>query len=178
MLPEKECRVLKCDNPFWRFSVAVYAQPGVADECLALQNAFDIDVNVLLFCAWLGAERQLVLDDKALAAIEARAERWHGAVVRPLRAVRQTMKPMPDMADDAVKALRKDIAAAELRAEQIEQAQLFEISDAIAQGANAATGDAVAANVAAFLHRHAKGAESPPPHRLIAAASSRPALDL
>ena len=166
--------MLNCDNPFWRFSVAVYAQPGVADECLALQSALDIDVNALLFCAWLGADRKLVLDDKALSAIEACAQSWHASVVRPLRAVRHTMKPMPDMADDAVKALRKEVATLELRAEQIEQAKLFEIADAIARGANAASKGAVAANIAAFLRRHAKGAESPsPPHRLIAAADAR-----
>ncbi|MCK9913453.1 TIGR02444 family protein [Microbacteriaceae bacterium K1510] len=165
--------MLNCDNPFWRFSLAIYVQPGVADECLALQNTLSIDVNVLLFCAWLGAERKLALGDEALAAIEACAQRWHEAAVRPLRAVRQTMKPMPDMADDAVKALRKDIAAAELRAEQIEQAQLFEIADTIAQGVNTVTEGAVAANVTAFLRRQAKGAESPSPHRLIAAANAR-----
>lgn len=166
--------MLNCDNPFWRFSLAVYAQPGVADECLALQGALEIDVNGLLFCAWLGAERKLALDDKALTAIDACVQRWHGSVVRPLRAVRQTMKPMPDMADDAVKALRKEIAAVELRAEQIEQAKLFEIADVITKDANAATEDAVAANVTAFLRCHAKGAESPsPPHRLIAAANAR-----
>lgn len=165
--------MLDCDNPFWRFSLAVYAQPGVADECLALQGELDIDVNVLLFCAWFGAERKLVLGDEAFAAIDACVQDWHESVVRPLRAVRQTMKAMPDMADDTVKALRKDIAAAELRAEQIEQAKLFEIADAIAQAARAG-GDAVAANIAAFLRRYAKGGESPPlPHRLIAAAKAR-----
>jgi len=164
--------VLNYDNPFWRFSVAVYAQPGVADECLALQGALGIDVNVLLFCAWIAAERNLVLDDKALAAIEACARPWHASVVRPLRAMRQTIKPMPDMADEAVKALRKEVAALELRAEQIEQAKLFEVAGAIAQGANAATEDAVAANVAAFLRCHAKGAENPLLHRLIAAANA------
>lgn len=170
---KRECRVSNCDNPFWRFSLAIYVQPGVADECLALQNALSIDVNVLLFCAWFGAERKLALDDEALAAIEACAQRWHESVVRPLRAVRQTIKPMPDMADDAVKALRKDIAAAELRAEQIEQAKLFEIADTIAQGVNTVTEGAVAANVTAFLRRQAMGVKSPSPHRLIAAANAR-----
>lgn len=163
--------MLNCDNPFWRFSLAIYAQPGVADECLALQSALQVDVNVLLFCAWLGVERHCVLDDKALATIEANAQPWHASVVQPLRALRQTMKPMPDMADDAVKALRKDVAALELRAEQIEQAKLFEIADTIPQGAKAASEDAVAANVTIFLHRHGKGAESRSmPDRLMAAA--------
>ncbi|WP_162827207.1 TIGR02444 family protein [Pseudolabrys taiwanensis] len=164
--------MLDCDNAFWRFSLAVYAQPGVGAECLALQGALDIDVNVLLFCAWLGAERKLVLGDEALAAIDAGVLGWHESVVRPLRAVRQTMKPMPEMADEAVKALRKEVAAVELRAEQIEQARLFEMADTVAHGATVEVGDAVEANVAAFLRRHAKGAESPSPPRLLIAAAA------
>lgn len=164
--------MLDCDNAFWRFSLAVYAQPGVGAECLALQETLDIDVNVLLFCAWLGAERKLVLNDEALAAIDAGVLGWHGSVVRPLRAVRQTMKPMPEMADEAVKALRKEVAAVELRAEQIEQARLFEMADTIAHGATVEVGDAVEANVAGFLRRHAKSESPSPPRLLIAAATA------
>jgi uncharacterized protein (TIGR02444 family) len=50
--------VLECDNPFWNFSLAVYAAPDVAAECLALQSALNIDANSLLFCAWLGRAKQ------------------------------------------------------------------------------------------------------------------------
>jgi uncharacterized protein (TIGR02444 family) len=46
------------DNDFWRFSLSVYAAPGVADECLALQDTRGVDVNLLLFCAWLGGARR------------------------------------------------------------------------------------------------------------------------
>jgi hypothetical protein len=37
--------VLRCDNPFWTFSLAVYAQPGVAAECLALRTAANMRKN-------------------------------------------------------------------------------------------------------------------------------------
>lgn len=170
--------VLRCDNPFWKFSLAVYAQPGVAAECLALQSALNIDVNALLFCAWLGADKKIILNETNLDAAEACARRWHGVVVRPLRTIRQAMKPMPDMADDAVKALRKDIAAVELRAEQIEQALLFDEADTVAAGATPASAEhAVTANVTAFVQRNATGAaEIPPARLLIAAAITYPAL--
>lgn len=165
--------MLRCDNPFWKFSLAVYAQPGVAAECLALQSALGIDVNALLFCVWLGAEKKLLLNNKNFEAIDACVRRWHQTVVRPLRAVRQTMKPMPEMADDAVKDLRKDIAAVELRAEQVEQALLLEETDALS--ASAATADdaetAVRANIAAFVRRNATDATATPATpSLIAAA--------
>ena len=60
-----------------------------------MQDALNIDVNALLFCAWLGAEKKLALNEANLTAIGAEVKRWHQNVVRPLRAVRQTMKPMP-----------------------------------------------------------------------------------
>lgn len=165
--------MLRCDIPFWKFSLAVYAQPGVASECLALQSALGIDVNVLLFCAWLGAEKKLLLNDKDFETIDACVRRWHEMVVRPLRSVRQTMKPMPEMADEAVQGLRKDIAAIELRAEQIEQALLFEETNALS--ANAVTADdaetAIRANITAFVQRNATGATATPAAlSLIAAA--------
>lgn len=165
--------MLRCDNPFWKFSLAVYAQPGVAAECLALQSALNIDVNVLLFCAWLATEKQLILNDKNFVAIDTYVTRWHQTVVRPLRSVRQAMKPMPEMADKAVKDLRQEIAAVELRAEQIEQALLFDDVTAISAGAAAADSaeQAVRANIAAFVQRNATGAtEAPATLSLIAAA--------
>jgi uncharacterized protein (TIGR02444 family) len=51
---EKQGPMLQCDNPFWRFSLAVYAAPGVAPEFLALQDMRAIAINLLLFGAWLG----------------------------------------------------------------------------------------------------------------------------
>jgi uncharacterized protein (TIGR02444 family) len=138
-----------------------------------LQDALNIDVNALLFCAWLGAEKKLALNEANLAAIGAEVERWHRNVVRPLRAVRQTMKPMPEMADDAVAALRKDVAAAELRAEQIEQAMLFSAAGTLSAGATTTTpAEAVADNVAAFIRRHTTAAVEMPPARLLIAAAT------
>ena len=164
--------MLRCDNPFWTFSLAVYAEPGVAAECLALQDACNIDVNALLFCAWLGADKRLILTEQNLAAIDTQVRRWHETVVRPLRAVRQAMKPMAEMADDAVTTLRKDIAASELRAEQIEQAILFAAAAKISDGANAAKAEqAVAANVTAFVRRNATDAATIEPPRLLIAAA-------
>jgi uncharacterized protein (TIGR02444 family) len=143
---------MDCENPFWRFSIAVYAEPGVATECLTLQHGWNINVNALLFCAWLGSAKQIVATDENLSAIDACVRQWHGAVVEPLRAVRQAMKPMPEMTEAAVQTLRADIARLELRAEQIEQATLFHLAAGFGQGAAAIpAADAIRFNVSARL---------------------------
>ena len=50
----------------WRFSLAVYGRAGVAPECLDVQERFSVDVNLLLFCAYVGAVEAVVLSEDDL----------------------------------------------------------------------------------------------------------------
>jgi uncharacterized protein (TIGR02444 family) len=124
--PRGSARLLQCDNPFWKFSLDVYAAPGVAAECLALQRELDVDVNLLLFCAWLGACRKAMLSAEQLAMFEGIVRPWHEDVVKPLRRARDAIKGRADSVEEGVAALRKKVLAAELDAEQIEQALLHQ----------------------------------------------------
>jgi len=40
---------------FWDFSVRTYRTEGVPAAGLSLQNDYGADVNMLLYCAWIGA---------------------------------------------------------------------------------------------------------------------------
>ena len=42
----------------WDFASRCYAQPGVAENCLAAQDSVGADVNLLLAAAWLAARGQ------------------------------------------------------------------------------------------------------------------------
>jgi uncharacterized protein (TIGR02444 family) len=125
---------------------------------LGLQTALDIDVNVLLFVAWIGAAKGVILDDQSIDTIEARACGWNDSVVRRLRTVRQSMKLLPEIANQPAGDLRKDIAALELRAEQIEQALLFEAAETASGSQASDTKAAIHANVMRFVTRQAGGA--------------------
>jgi uncharacterized protein (TIGR02444 family) len=163
--------VLQCDNPFWSFSLAVYAAPGVAAECLALQDTSGVDVNVLLFCAWLGATKRSVLTLEDFAAIEAAVQPWRDTVIHPMRGVRRGIDAMPDSTNDAVAALRKDAAAVELRAEQIEQAMLYRLMPTLSAAPVATTAEsATRRNVSALLSRRAPASSEPSARQLIEAA--------
>ncbi|MCD6073885.1 MAG: hypothetical protein K0Q70_768 [Rhodospirillales bacterium] len=127
-------------NPFWNFSLRLYARPRVAPACLALQERRGIDVNVLLYCIWLGADRGVGVSEADAAKIAACVASWHDAVVRPLRAVRVDMKTARHGAPAALcDALRNDIKRAELDAERIEQQILFTQSWSDAPGATRST---------------------------------------
>ena len=43
-------------SPFWRFSVKFYAEPGVAQACIDLQDQAGVDVNILFFLLWNAAQ--------------------------------------------------------------------------------------------------------------------------
>jgi uncharacterized protein (TIGR02444 family) len=144
--------VLVRDNAFWKFSLVVYAAPGVANECLALQERYGLDVNALLFCAWIGQARKIELTPKEIEALDAAVESWHEGVVRPIRSVRRYMKGMPE---GEINALRSRVKAIELDAEQIEQAMLFAYAEQRwAIGANAGLPSVVRSNLENFLRAH------------------------
>jgi uncharacterized protein (TIGR02444 family) len=105
---------------FWRFSLALYAGPGVAEALIALQDRAGRDVNLMLFALWLGATGGQPLDAAALNAAEASSAAVN-AVVAPLRALRRQLK---DAADRDVQALRSRIAALEIAGERRAQCRL------------------------------------------------------
>ncbi len=122
-------------NPFWQWSLVFYAQPGVAPLCLELQDTHGLDVNLVLFCCWLGEP----LD--SLAEAEALVADWRREVVQPLRAVRRWLKGRDE-------ALRAQVATQELAAEQRQQATLYAWALARWPSAGSAPGRYAAANLA------------------------------
>jgi uncharacterized protein (TIGR02444 family) len=88
-------------SPFWRFSLAFYRQPNVADACIALQEEAGVDVNLLLFLLWHATLGQ-ALSAAEVEALEGRIAPWREATVIPLRAVRRALKSPPQLVAGAV----------------------------------------------------------------------------
>jgi uncharacterized protein (TIGR02444 family) len=149
---------IQLDNPFWWFSLAVYSQPGVAEACLRLQSERGMDVNLLLLCCWLGADRGIVLDGADLEAAVDVVGTWHARVVVPLRRARTDIKAMPLIEVPAIGRVRETIKAVELEAEQIEQALLYGWAIARWPAQTAGTQEAVTQNLCLLLARDGAGA--------------------
>jgi len=113
-------------HPFWNFSLEIYAGEGVAAACLDLQERRGCDVNILLFCCWLGASGRSTLTADRLRAILKVTDVWQAEIVRPLRRVRQLLKDKPwtEALPETVEAARRRVAEAELAAEHAEQLKL------------------------------------------------------
>lgn len=130
----------------------MYRRPGVEQACLGLQDRLGADVNLVLFCCWLGREIDAQELDRVLAAVAP----WQRDVVAPLRAVRRTLKPRLEISGDpgeGAGGLRQQIAASELEAEHREQAWLESRVRAVGPGEPNAT--AAIHNLKLYISRFA-----------------------
>ena len=109
---------------FWDFSVRTYRTEGVPDACLALQNEYGADVNMLLYCAWVGAVLG-PFDGQLFAAASGFSRDWADNVVIPLRSARTWMKHTGCTADPVPTTecmkLRDKIKSVEFGAEKMQQ---------------------------------------------------------
>ena len=106
-------------NPLWDYSLAVYGLDGVATTCLALQDTFGLDVNLLLYAAWL-AHRERRLSHAHLIEVDGLIAEWREKVVQPLRLLRRQLREYPGAA-----GIHDEIKALELRAEQQQQDMMY-----------------------------------------------------
>jgi len=109
-------------SSLWDFSLLHYARAGVADACLRLQDEQGVNVNLLLWCAWL-ERRGLVLNATRLRSAQLRIHSWDEHYVLPLRQLRRRMKAEFGVADADIERLRTQVKQVELLAER--QVQLW-----------------------------------------------------
>jgi len=107
----------------WSFSLATYDGPGVAQACIALQDRHGLDVNLLLFCCWAGAQGQKLSAAK-LKRLQQGVASWQEEVVQPLRRVRRRLKGEPG---DAAQVLRARLMDLEIESERLEQLRLADL---------------------------------------------------
>ena len=118
-------------HPFWDYSLHLYGQPGVEDACLTLQDEFDLDVNIVLFCLWTGSEGPGQLTTAELAECIARGGQWQREVVQRLRYIRRTLKREElGATPELVEVFRPRAQRLELAAEHAQQLLLASITPA------------------------------------------------
>jgi uncharacterized protein (TIGR02444 family) len=157
------------NQTLWSFSVAVYGNTAVQDECLKLQDQLGLDVNVVLLCAFLGAIHGITLTREDILSARQEVREWQEEIVATLRTTRRNLKAI-EMGQDALltnaaRDLRTQVKAAELESEKIEQTileQWAKIQLAVHKRGNSR--DAILANLQVLLTAYDIG-----PERLVAA---------
>ena len=138
-------------TPFWRYSLKFYGQSGVSDACIALQDGFGVDVNLLLYLFWLASEgRQLTADE--VKALDDKVKSWRELTIMPIRDVRRKLKGAATLAEPAKQeAFRDKVKAVELEAERMQQEALYQFTrSGPPLGRAAEPGNAARGNIAAL----------------------------
>jgi uncharacterized protein (TIGR02444 family) len=139
-------------TPFWRFSLAFYRQPGVADACIALQDEYGVDVNLLLFLLWLADEKRLLSADE-IKALDGKVRDWRNLTVVPIRGIRRKLKGARTPVEAAQQeAFRTKIKGLELEAERLQQQALYALSQAASLGQQSEPRTAAHGNICAYEH--------------------------
>src|SRR5690349_11087598 len=107
-------------SPLWTFSVGYYRMAAVQEACLALQDGFGVDVNVILFLLWTASQGRRLSSDQ-VAAVTDRVRVWQVDVVAPIRSLRRRLKGNPPLLVKASAELfRTKIKAIELESERLQ----------------------------------------------------------
>jgi uncharacterized protein (TIGR02444 family) len=109
------------DDALWRFSLAFYDRPGVAQALITLQDRDGLDVNVMLFALWYGISGGGALSTDTLAAAEQATGTLRNEIVVPLRRLRRKLRYHTDC---DVQQLREGVKALELAGERLAQSRL------------------------------------------------------
>jgi uncharacterized protein (TIGR02444 family) len=154
---------------FWNFSVAVYGKTAVQDECLRLQDQFGLDVNVVLWCAFLGAAHGVTLTRDDILSARQEVRQWQEEIVGTLRTTRRNLKKIETSQAapfvNATTDFRTKVKAAELESERIEQTILEQWAKTqLAVRSRGNPRDVVLTNLQAVLTSYDIG-----PERLVAA---------
>ena len=112
------------DSEFWNFSQRVYALPDVEETCLRLQNNYDADINIALYCLWL-AENTTTLEQEDIDLLIKATEPWQQTILKPLRDARKMMKQqIIAMPNDMLDKTANNISEIEINAEHMSQLAL------------------------------------------------------
>ena len=111
----------------WAFALRIYAQPGVADACLNLQEAAGVDVMMLLMSAFIAARHRILLTASDIRELDHACSPWRKQVIEPLRAIRKGLKMGPPPAPSSeTEQFRSKIKLAELAAERLQNRLMAE----------------------------------------------------
>lgn len=110
---------------FWTFSCAHYAEEGVAQCCLQLQDQQQLNVNCILLGIWL-QQHHMLLSKSAWQQLHHAITQWQQQVIQPVRAARRASKHFTAIAENQLQPLRQQLQQVELLLEQQEQRLLLE----------------------------------------------------
>lgn len=111
---------------FWFFISNLYGNTIIEEACRMLQNKYQLNVNLILFCCWLADQNFQCLTDSQIQLLLDVVRPWHEKIVNGLRDLFQYF-PRKTSNQDIVR-LKDLVADNEKFADKIEQSLMFKLS--------------------------------------------------
>ena len=111
-------------SEFWSYSTDIYQRAEIERTCLTMQDQYQADVNILLYCCWVG-EKQIELSEDDIATLIKISQPWQKNILMHLRAARATLKTgSVIISDEERNQTRDNICEMESNAEHMAQLAL------------------------------------------------------
>lgn len=138
----------KAKHSLWDYACQRYAQPGVAQKLLYLQDTHGLVVNMLLLLHWLGANGR-TLDEKGMAHCLAAIRPLEDDILKPLRQSRRMIKQTLGDSDEYQACKQLEL--------QLEQQVLQRLQkEAQGKAFNVDEKDAIFGNIKRYIHLYAQ----------------------
>ena len=109
------------ENPLWKFAVEIYSREDVSEILLYAQDQFSIDVNMILYSAWLACENRS-LSTRNVSEVENLVAAWRREVVLPIRCLRKSFRSIV-----GADLIREEVKKAEILAEMEQLKMMYNI---------------------------------------------------
>ncbi|MDH5473563.1 MAG: TIGR02444 family protein [Gammaproteobacteria bacterium] len=111
-------------SEFWNYSNSIYNHPEVENSCLKLQDKYQADINILLYCCWTG-QKQISLSENDIKILINISQPWQTNILSHLRSARKTLKISTVVIQKELREqAHKNICEMELNAEHMNQLAL------------------------------------------------------
>lgn len=122
MATSAQFATIPLDNPLWRHACQFYAESGVEQALLNLQDQYGADINMILQAHWLGSEGRVWADN----CVSDEYRLWMAQHIEPLRKIRREMKETwVAKKSTEFEGFRQQVKKLELQAEQYGLALLY-----------------------------------------------------
>jgi uncharacterized protein (TIGR02444 family) len=119
------------DNDLWQYALKLYAKEGVSKACIALQEEFLLNVNVILACCWFAATGRGTVSKNIFNNLLSNLNPWNEKITRELRTLRRQMTELDQDSNNGMDKntkfeLKNQALQLELYSEKAQQAILFD----------------------------------------------------
>jgi len=109
------------ESNFWNFSIDFYRLPDIKKSCLVLQDNYQLNVNLVLFCHWLALNKQQVLSLEQWNLLVETARPWEEIIINLRKSRRMITDSSIAWPTDFKQETSSGVSSIEINTEHMQQ---------------------------------------------------------